>query len=292
MLDWVGHHVDIAHWGLGFDDNGPTRDRGHGRIPARRTPSGTPAPEYRLNLKYPSNIEMIIAGGHPRHQRRHEVDRHGRLGAWVDARRLRAPRTRPGRRCRVLPDDQRKVKLYESHGPPPQLPRLREVPASRPSRRSRRRITRPCPATSGSIAMLVGRKIKWDAQQRSHRGRRGSVQAPDPRVPRAGSWRVFDLIRAFAGVVWRARFSTSPAALRGIDPPDPTRRSPLADSLNRMKTALFICAICLQTCTALANSQQAPPGPQFDGATLPGSAQLTQRTILRPTAMPALSPTR
>jgi len=33
LLDWIGHHCDIAHWGLGFDDNGPSEIEGTGEFP-------------------------------------------------------------------------------------------------------------------------------------------------------------------------------------------------------------------------------------------------------------------
>ena len=36
LLDWIGHHGDIAHWGLGFDLTGPSEIEGHGEIPARQ----------------------------------------------------------------------------------------------------------------------------------------------------------------------------------------------------------------------------------------------------------------
>jgi len=47
LLDWIGHHCDIAHWGMGMDNGGPSEIEGHGdfRPP---TPSGTPAPKYRI----------------------------------------------------------------------------------------------------------------------------------------------------------------------------------------------------------------------------------------------------
>ena len=32
-MDWVGHHVDIAHWGLGLDNTGPIEVSGQGEIP-------------------------------------------------------------------------------------------------------------------------------------------------------------------------------------------------------------------------------------------------------------------
>ena len=33
IMDWAGHHVDIAHWGLGFDHTGPVTVEGTGEIP-------------------------------------------------------------------------------------------------------------------------------------------------------------------------------------------------------------------------------------------------------------------
>ncbi|MCK7496467.1 MAG: hypothetical protein MZW92_40355 [Comamonadaceae bacterium] len=36
LMDWVGHHLDIAHWALGFERTGPGRGEGHRRVPARR----------------------------------------------------------------------------------------------------------------------------------------------------------------------------------------------------------------------------------------------------------------
>jgi len=31
LMDWVGHHVDIAHWGLGLDYSGPVEIEGYGK---------------------------------------------------------------------------------------------------------------------------------------------------------------------------------------------------------------------------------------------------------------------
>ena len=43
LLDWIGHHCDIAHWGM--DWTTPARRRSKARANSRpKTPSGTPAP--------------------------------------------------------------------------------------------------------------------------------------------------------------------------------------------------------------------------------------------------------
>ena len=34
LMDWIGHHGDIAHWGMGFDLSGPSEVEGHGEFPA------------------------------------------------------------------------------------------------------------------------------------------------------------------------------------------------------------------------------------------------------------------
>ena len=63
LLDWVGHHVDIAHWGLGLDRTGPVEVDGVGEYPE----SGlwNAAATYRVNTRYANGMTMTIAGGHP-----------------------------------------------------------------------------------------------------------------------------------------------------------------------------------------------------------------------------------
>ena len=62
MMDWVGHHVDIAHWGLGLDYTGPIEVDGVGEFP--ETGMWNAASRYRVNTKYANGITMTIAGGH------------------------------------------------------------------------------------------------------------------------------------------------------------------------------------------------------------------------------------
>ena len=92
LLDWIGHHCDIAHWGLDFDNTGPSEIEGHGEFPPTDAIWNT-CTKYRIALKYPNDITMIIAGGHNGHPQRHQMDRHRRLGLG-GPRRLR--RFQPG----------------------------------------------------------------------------------------------------------------------------------------------------------------------------------------------------
>jgi predicted dehydrogenase len=63
LMDWVGHHVDIAHWGLGFDHTGPIEIQGWGEFP-RRGIWDSPT-RYYLKAKYADGTPMDIAGGFP-----------------------------------------------------------------------------------------------------------------------------------------------------------------------------------------------------------------------------------
>lgn len=63
LMDWVGHHCDIAHWGLDFDRSGPTEVEAQGETPPSSAVWNT-ATKYRIELKYPRRITMTIAGGH------------------------------------------------------------------------------------------------------------------------------------------------------------------------------------------------------------------------------------
>ena len=69
LLDWIGHHGDIAHWGLGFDTCGPSEIEGHGEFPPANAVWNT-ATKYHIECKYrkevtgyPVDVAMTISGG-------------------------------------------------------------------------------------------------------------------------------------------------------------------------------------------------------------------------------------
>ena len=161
LLDWVGHHVDIAHWGLGFDDNGPSEVEGVGEFPPSDAVWNT-CTKYRLNLKYPGSIEMVVAGGYP--------DIKGGTkwigtDGWVHVTRGAFSASNEAWSEFVsLPDELRKVKLYESPGHERNFldcvksrkPTITPVETAHHS---------AVPGHLGLIAMWTGRKIRWDAQR-------------------------------------------------------------------------------------------------------------------------------
>ena len=63
LMDWIGHHCDIAHWGLDFDHTGPTEVEGKGVYP--KSGLWNTATKYYVTAKYADGVKMIIAGGHP-----------------------------------------------------------------------------------------------------------------------------------------------------------------------------------------------------------------------------------
>jgi predicted dehydrogenase len=65
LLDWVGHHVDIAHWGLGMDESGPLEIKPVQVDFPPRSNAWNTATKYRVEATYADGIIMTIAGGHP-----------------------------------------------------------------------------------------------------------------------------------------------------------------------------------------------------------------------------------
>jgi hypothetical protein len=63
LMDWIGHHGDIAHWGMGWDTTGPVEIEGRGEFPTKGIYNS--ALRYHLTAKYADGTPMVIAGGHP-----------------------------------------------------------------------------------------------------------------------------------------------------------------------------------------------------------------------------------
>jgi predicted dehydrogenase len=160
LLDWIGHHCDIAHWGCDFDNSGPLEVEGHGEFPPVDAVWNT-CTKYRIELKYPRDIQMTIAGGHP--DIRSGTKWIGTDGwIWVDRGGFESSDAK-WREVRQLPEELRKVKLPISDNHQGNF--LASVKSRQPT------ITpvetahhSAIPGHLGLISMLVGRKLKWDAQ--------------------------------------------------------------------------------------------------------------------------------
>jgi predicted dehydrogenase len=58
LTDWAGHHIDIAHWGLGLDRTGPVEIEGRGVYPDDGLYDVPTA--YKIRCKYATGVEIIV----------------------------------------------------------------------------------------------------------------------------------------------------------------------------------------------------------------------------------------
>ncbi len=61
LLDWIGHHMDIAHWGLGLDNSGPIEVSGRGTFPQSCRVWNAPA-MYHVEARYAQGYTIVIEG--------------------------------------------------------------------------------------------------------------------------------------------------------------------------------------------------------------------------------------
>ena len=158
LMDWVGHHVDIAHWGLGFDNTGPYEVEATGEFPPREALWNT-ATRYKVVAKYAGGVTMTIAGGY--REIRGGTKWIGDSGwIWVDRRGSEA--SDPAiLQSEIKPGE---IALPKSPG------HYEEFIACV---KSRGKTLTPAevafrsatPGWLGEIAMITGRKLRWDPEQ-------------------------------------------------------------------------------------------------------------------------------
>lgn len=169
LMDWVGHHCDIAHWGLANPKYGCGPDDAVGPLEVSATAEFPPkdsvwntATKYRVDCKYPNDVEVVIAGGHA--EIKEGAKWYGPNG-WVFVTRGTIDAS-DKQWIRDIQDREKKgdldIQLYKSPG------HHREF---LDSVRSRKRTLTPVeiahrsqtPGHLGHIAALVGRTLKWDS---------------------------------------------------------------------------------------------------------------------------------
>ena len=156
LMDWIGHHGDIAQWGLGTEYTGPVEVNPiYAEFP--KTGIWDAATRYRIECTYANGVKMILQNAEGAH----------RMGAkwignegwvWVDRGGFDATNTDW---FQQIPADKYTVKLYKSDNH--QRNFIECVKSRKPT------ITpievahhSAIPGHLGLISMLVGRKIKWD----------------------------------------------------------------------------------------------------------------------------------
>jgi len=160
VMDWVGHHCDIAHWGCDFDNSGPLEVQGHGVFPPPGGVYDTPK-TFRIEMKYPQGIEMTMAGGDPGIKMGTKwIGTDG----WVYVNRGEFEASNEEwRDYKQLPEELRKVKLYESSNHHQNF--LDCIKSRKPTITPAATAHHSAiPGHLGVISMqLEGRKLKWDA---------------------------------------------------------------------------------------------------------------------------------
>jgi predicted dehydrogenase len=168
LLDWIGHHGDIAHWGMGFDLSGPSEIEAHGEFPAANAVWNT-ATKYDVECiykkevtQYPVDVRMSIAGGSGAISMGTKwIGTDGWV--WVDRGGFDASNPEWLKEG-PLADNLRTVRLYESSEHrrnfldcvKSRKPTITPVETAHHS---------TLPGHLGLISMLVGRKLHWDVAQ-------------------------------------------------------------------------------------------------------------------------------
>ena len=157
LTDWAGHHIDIAHWGMGFDHTGPVAiTEAKGEYPKEGTYDVPYA--YRFKCTYANGVDILVANSS---QLPHGMGTcwYGENGQWIFVNRggLKASSDKILRSV-VGPGEKR---LYKS-GDHKQnfidcIKSRRETIT--PAETAHRSIS---VALLGEIAMLTGRDLKWD----------------------------------------------------------------------------------------------------------------------------------
>ncbi|MCP4612397.1 MAG: Gfo/Idh/MocA family oxidoreductase [Planctomycetes bacterium] len=161
VTDWGGHHIDIAHWGMGCDETGPVKVAGTGLFPEDGLWDA--AVDYDFECTYENGVRLRVASNNHLAQGVRFIGDKG----WVHITRNKL-------------DANPKSLLKEKIGP-------EEIHLARPSgdhRQGHRRDFLDCVKTRaetitpvdighrsatvahlGNIAMMVGREIRWDPKR-------------------------------------------------------------------------------------------------------------------------------
>jgi predicted dehydrogenase len=153
LTDWAGHHIDIAHWGLGLDRTGPVEIQGKGDFPEDGL-YNVPM-RYKFTCKYANGIEMTVANNQ---QLTQGAKWYGERG-WIHVNRGGLHAEPKSILNEVIGPNE--IKLYDSGG---HKRNFLDCVKSRketicPAEVGHRSIS---VGLLGEIAMLTGRKIRWN----------------------------------------------------------------------------------------------------------------------------------
>lgn len=157
LTDWAGHHVDIAHWGLGLDRTGPVEIEGKGQYPTDGIYDVPYA--YDFMCTYANGVKMRVANA--------SVQPHG-MGAcwygdkgWIHVNRSGTWASDPAiLQEKIGPNE---ILLYKSenhHQNFVDCVKTRKESIA-PAEVAHRSIS---VGLLGEIAMLTGRRLRWNPE--------------------------------------------------------------------------------------------------------------------------------
>jgi len=159
LTDWAGHHIDIAHWGLGLDRTGPVEIEGRGVYP---TDGIFDVPmEYKFTCKYADPLFDGVITVANNKQIPQGTKWYGENG-WIYVNRGKLEADPPDLLKEVIGPNE--IKLYESRD---HLDNFIQCVKSRketiaPIEVGHRSIS---VGLLGEIAMLTEKKLQWDPQR-------------------------------------------------------------------------------------------------------------------------------
>lgn len=159
LTDWAGHHVDIAHWGLGLDRTGPQEIEGRGVYPEDGI-YDVPT-QYKFTCKYAGGLTMVVANDR---QQPHGMGTcwYGENDAWIHVNRGGLRASEPKILEEVIRPNE--TRLYESRDHQQNFldcVKSREETIA-PIEIAHRSIS---VGLLGEIAMLTEQKLKWDPEE-------------------------------------------------------------------------------------------------------------------------------
>ena len=154
LMDWIGHHNDIAHWSIGADDGGPVKVKAVSwKFPATKV-YDTPE-DYNIVCDYPGEVQTSISNVNAMGTKWFGED------GWLHVRR-----------GKILASDKRLLAADFIRGPkqvfvsPGHLQNFLDCVRSRdtcvaPAETAHRSIT---PGFLGYVSNQLGRALKWDSK--------------------------------------------------------------------------------------------------------------------------------
>jgi predicted dehydrogenase len=153
LTDWAGHHIDIAHWGMGLDHTGPVEVEGAAEYPVG-TLYDVPT-RFKFACTYKDGLKMYVSDGFPM-----GAKWYGETG-WIHVDRGGLWASNPA--LLKTPTPANGVHLYRSEN---HIGNFIDCVKSRaktitPVETAHRSIS---VGLLGEIAMLTGRKIRWNPE--------------------------------------------------------------------------------------------------------------------------------